>query len=456
MNLFIGRKEELDVLQEQYVRNQFEFTVIYGRRRVGKTTLIQEFIENKKVIYFQAVEANAKTNLELFSAAITQSISSPVYESFTKAFEAITECATREKIVLIIDEFPYLASAEKSTSSLLQRFIDQKWKNMDFQLILCGSSMSFMEKQVLGAKSPLYGRRTAQLKIEPFTFEETREFFPTIDSEKAFDFFAITGGIPQYLKFVNPQCSVFETIEALFFKRGGALVEEPSNLLKQELKDSATYMSILEAIATGSSKMNEISTKTGIETSNLSTRLVSLIELGLVEKVYPVGNEKSKNTMYKIKDNMFRFWYRFVFPNQTLLFVGRRKELLDFVEQNFNDFCAPVFENFSRRWVVQHSSYMLRSIGSWWGTKTKERGQEEIDILGIDISGNQAVFGECKWRNEKTDTKVVRTLLERANLFSYTNKELYVFSRNTFTEGAAEFANENHVVLVTFAEMTTY
>jgi len=460
--MFVGRIKNLTFLEKQYNKQNFEFSVIYGRRRVGKTTLLKKYMNGKRVIYFQGIEANAKGNLEALGIAIDQilqptslAISSKRggYANFTDTLDVITELAQEEKLVFIIDEYPYLAESDRSVSSIIQSFIDHKWKDINFQLILCGSSMSFMENQVLGAKSPLYGRRTAQLLIKPFDFEETLTFLPKMSKVDAMMMLSITGGIPQYLSFVDDTFSVMENIQELFLSLGASLIEEPMNLLKQELREPALYSSALEAIATGSSKMNNISTKSGIETSNLTRVLNNLINLGIVEKITPVGEpQSSKNTLYKIKDGLYRFWYRFIFPNQAIL-LTHPESLANYIKEQLNDFCGPAFEEVCTSWVLRNIKFNFAQIGNWWGTKTSVRGNEEIDIMALDFTRKQAIFAECKWKNEKVGQEVVEKLIERSELFTYQISGRYLFSKNGFKSGATELASQKGVQLVNFEDM---
>lgn len=239
--MFIGRKEDLQFLEKQYTSEKFSFIPIYGRRRVGKTTLIQEHIRTKPAIYFQAFELKAQINLEKFSQEVNKVIfaemglSLPSYASINEMFLALTNFAKTNQFVLVIDEYPYLAKVIPEVSSLLQYYIDHHWKdNGNIQLILCGSSMSFMERQVLGYKSPLYGRKTGQIKLKAFSFEETREYLQEMDKQSVFEIYGITGGIPLYLEEVHQGKSVMENIQSMFLSKNSLLFEEPANLLKQE------------------------------------------------------------------------------------------------------------------------------------------------------------------------------------------------------------------------------
>jgi AAA+ ATPase superfamily predicted ATPase len=442
-HMFVGRKKELATLERLYQSNQFECAVIYGRRRIGKTTLINKFVEDKKVIYYTGIQATEQENLLFFSQAIGESLgisseSSPIYANFNQAFKAIAGLATQEKIVLIIDEYPYLAESYPAISSILQQYIDLHFKGKtQLKIVLCGSSMSFMKEQVLGAKSPLFGRRTANFEIKPFSFHEAKELLPHFSAEELFTMYAITGGIPQYLSFMDDSKSVKENIMQHLLDVNGYLYEEPENLLKQELRDPSRYNAIIRAIAEGSSRQNEIATKVQISTSTLTGYLEKLSSLGIVEKLTPITEKGTRKTIYKICDGLFRFWYSFIPKYRTLLERGMAESVWKTIESQLSDFLGPSFEELSIEWLWRKNAagqlpFLATAIGSWWGTNNFTRQQEEIDIVATD--GKQALFGECKYRNSITRNEVVEKLRSRAGLFpQLAVRDLYVFTKVALT-----------------------
>ena len=280
--MFYCRKEELRTMNQRYDKNKFECIVIYGRRRVGKTALINEFCKGKPTIYFSALNAPSAENLEALSKAICacknpDSTSAPIYHSYADALDAITELSREERLVFVIDEYPYLAKAEKSISSRLQHIIDHTWQNSRLYLILCGSSMSFMEYQVLGYESPLYGRRSAQFKLQALTYREITVFHPELSAEDQALLYGITGGIPHYINKLEIENNLEEALLNNLFNTSSYLFEEPENLLKQELREPTVYNSVISAIANGASHSNEISTKAGLESSICSKYLHVLL-----------------------------------------------------------------------------------------------------------------------------------------------------------------------------------
>lgn len=462
--MFAGRQKELVKLESMYKEESFQFAVIYGRRRVGKTTLISEFLKDKRAISYISVEGTMKENLTGLSAAVVHGLtggtgfSGMVYQDFEALLTEIDGHCKEQRLVLAIDEYPYLAASYPAISSLLQRHIDMCWKNSRLFLILCGSSLSFMENQVLGYKSPLYGRRTAQFKIRPFTFFESRELLGTFSPEEQAVLYGVTGGVPEYLNRVQPTLSLDDNLLTMFFDNNGMLFEEPVNLLKQEMREPASYHSIVSAIASGASKLNEIATKTGLESSACSNFLTSLIQIGIVEKEKPVTEkENSRKTLYRLSDSMFLFWYRFVRPNITAISMGIGKGVYEKnVKPQINDFMGSVFEEICRQYLCRTDVYptlpfLFGRIGKWWGTNRKERREEEIDIVAVD--DKRMILGECKWRNEKTDGKVLYTLVERGELLSGPEKYYYVFSKSGFEENTEEPAARYGVRRITFQEM---
>jgi len=459
--MFVGRKRELTKLEEMYHHNQFECAVFYGRRRVGKTTLIDHFCQKKKAIFFTAVEATAKDNLAAMSRAIlsvtSPGLSLPAFASYEDLFVCLDGVCKKERLILVIDEFPYLAESYPAISSMLQAHIDHVWKNSPLFLILCGSSMSFMEHQVLGYKSPLYGRRTAQFKVHPFTFFEATEMLSAFNQEDQAVLYGVTGGIPEYLSRIDAQKNRDNNLIDLFFDESGRLFEEPVNLLKQELREPASYHSVISAIASGASRLNEIATKTGLESSGCSSLLSSLIELGIVRKEIPVTEVRSKKTLYRLEDSMFSFWYRFVRPNISGISRGIGPALFENqVKPQINHFMGYVFEEMCKQYlflpeVYQNAPFAYSQIGRWWGNNPVEKCQEEIDLMAFH--GDQALFCECKWQNELVKMDVVTALKRRGEIFNYLNKYYIIFSRSGFSENVLRECQEENIQLIDFKTM---
>lgn len=456
--MFVGRHQELKKLAKMYSTNQFEFAVIYGRRRVGKTTLIREFCKDKKAIYFIAREANNQSNLENFSRdvfAVTskESAGNVIFADWEKAFQYIYEVSMNERIILVIDEYPYLAGSNRSISSIIQAHIDMNLKQSQLFLILCGSSMSFMEYQVLGYKSPLYGRRTAQFKIKPFTYYESAKLVTGFTPEENAVLFGITGGIPEYLCRVNMNISVRENIEDLFLSESGYLYEEPVNLLKQELREPSTYNGIIEAIARGASKLNQIATMNGMESNKCSKYITALIALGIVKKEKPLNETPSRKSIYLLDDQMYRFWYRFIPKNMSSIVSGLSHIVYDkAIAPQLSNYMGLTFELICTQYLIKENArlslpFVFGRIGRWWGNHPAKKRQEEIDILAVD--NENAIFGECKWRNELVGVDIYNELLEKSKILKqYKNKYYFLFSKSGFTTELKEKAKELNIELV--------
>lgn len=459
--MFIGRENELKTLNKLYHSNKFEFAVIYGRRRVGKTALISEFVKDKDCIFFTGIETNEKQNLDNFSKCImeynTGIAADSSFSSFQSAFEYVFELAKTKKIVLVIDEYPYVARASKSLASTLQFLIDKNKDTSNLFLILCGSSMSYMEDHVLAYKAPLYGRRTAQFKIKPFGFFEAGRYFKNLSNEDKALAYGVVGGTPQYLMQLDARLSIEDNIKNTHLNPTSSIFEEPNNLLKQEVREPAIYNAVITAVAAGSSKMNEISGKIGENTSVCAAYIKNLIALDIVKKETPYGEKAGRKTIYSIEDNMFRFWYRFVPENISVISRGASDLAYSRIAPLLSSYMGSVFEDICKQYLWKlllegKCAVNFSDIGRWWGANPKTKSQEEIDIMGTDK--DTALFAECKWTNEKVDTGVLEMLVNRGNLFSYMKKHFYIFAKTGFTRGCTDRAAEmGNVELVSYDEM---
>ncbi len=461
--MFIGRTRELDNLNKRYNSGKFEVAIMYGRRRVGKTTLINEFIKDKETIFYTGIEGNAKENLEGISKSIYAlsedfADTSGSFSSFQEALETVFKIAEKRRIVFVIDEYPYLAGSYKAVSSVLQVLIDKNKENSNLFIILCGSSMSFMENQVLGYESPLFGRRTCQFKILPFEFFEVRNYYKNFNKIDLATIYGITGGIPLYMSLMDDNLSVDDNIKTNFLEPNAYLFEEPTNLIKQECRDPAQYNSIIRAIATGSSRMSEICSKTDIDTALATSYLNKMISLGIVKKETPFGTSNSRKAIYTIEDSMFRFWYRFVPDNIASINRGLTEIAYQKIAPQISTFMGGVFEEICKQYLWElnrqgKAACNFTDLGRWWGNDSKKKREAEIDI--ICTAGNDAsIYCECKWSNETVYTSVLETLVEKSTLFHQTATQYYLFAKTGFTKGCVERASElKNVTLVDFEAM---
>lgn len=465
MEKFYCREEELRKLNKRYHAGDFECIIIYGRRRVGKTTLINEFCKDKPTIFFSALNTTEIENLESLSKSIMNYERpdmdvTPEFKTYDAALDELTALATHERIVFVIDEYPYLAKAKPSISAMLQHIIDHKWNNSKMFLILCGSSMSFMEDQVLGQESPLYGRRTGQFKIAPLDYKESAVFHPDLSNEDNALIYGITGGVPHYINKLGVKESVDEALLDNLFDRSSYLYEEPANLLKQELREPAIYNAIITAIAQGASRINDIALKTGQENSVVSKYLGTLIDLGIVKKETPVTEKIGKKTIYELADNFFRFWYRFVPANMSAIDSGRiQKSYANTIKKNLPDYMGLTFEHMCRDYLLYYEKELpieLNQVGQWWGTDNKNKKQVQIDIVGTPVEGDEYIIGSCKYRNEKIGLDELELIREYAQVFGKGKKYYYyIFSKGGFTEGLIQAKNRGEVRLIGLDDLYT-
>lgn len=461
--MFYCRENELSKLEQRYRKGSFECIIIYGRRRIGKTALINQFCSDKPTIFFSALKATAQENLTALSKAIETyknptATATPAYSTFEAALDEITRLSQTERLVFVIDEYPYLAKAEEAISSRIQHLIDHVWQNSKLYLILCGSSMSFMEKQVLGYESPLYGRRTAQFKLLPLTYRESAVFHPDFPPEKNALIYGITGGVPHYINKLDVTDDLDEALLENLFERSSYLYEEPENLLKQELREPAVYNSIITAIATGASHMNEIATKTGIDSSPCSKYMKSLIDLGIVKRETPITEKPGRKTVYSLDDNFFRFWYRFVPQNQSAIQSGRIRRIYEAtIKKYYPEYMGLVFEQICRQYLLNYAENLpveLTAVGQWWGSDAKNRKEIQIDIVGTTTSPNEYLMGSCKYRNMVIGVDELERLKEYSRVFRSNGKMHYIlFSKSGFTAALVDKAEKEGVMLVTLNEL---
>lgn len=465
--VFIGREKEIADLNELYSQDKFQLFVLYGRRRVGKTTLLNEFCKDKETIFYSAEQSNEKLNLEKFSSLVFNFYGENNLEPFSSWTNALSYIGDRQKdkkLVLVIDEFPYLVKKNKALLSELQHLIDHKLTRGNLFIIICGSYMGFMEKEVLGSKSPLFGRRTAQLHMKPFNYQTSSKFLNGFSNEEKLELYGAFGGTPLYLQQINNNESFEENIKRSYLKVTSYLYEEALLLLRQEVQEPGVYSAIIEAIASGYTKANEISTKIGEDSAKCLKYIKTLCELGILHKETPFGEkEASRKTIYGISDFMFRFWYRYFFANRTLIETGAQQAVwLKKIEPDYNGYMGLVFEKVCADYLSDKNAkgelpILFTSIGRWWGTNPVTHGQEEIDLVANDRK--DYIFGECKWRNEKLDLSVLRELKTKADIFSKNRNNTYyfLFSKSGFTDAVKnEVKADNSVILVDLSDIMNF
>ncbi|HKL11237.1 MAG TPA: ATP-binding protein [Clostridia bacterium] len=442
--MFVGRKNELEFLQEKYESKKAELITIYGRRRIGKTELLREFVKDKKHIFYSGHEINNNMQLKRISRSVIDhfrvNIYSKSFEGWESMFTYIGEnLSGKEKTIIVFDEFPYMVASNNSIPSVMQFAWDHILSKKNIMIIICGSSMSFMKKEVLSEKNPLYGRMTGLLKMTEMDFESSKAFYSRSPVDEQIAYYSVFSGVPYYLSLIDNSLSFKENIIRNILRNGSILFNEVEFLLKQELREVGVYNTIITAVALGRTKQNEIVQLTGIEKTKLSYYLNSLMDLGIVRKEFPSTVKtkdmpKSRNGLYQLDNGFFRFYYRFVYPYLSELSDGNIEIIYeDVIEKQLSSFIGYEFEriaiNHMRQMNIENSlPIRCIKIGRWW---KKDR---KIDIVAYD-SQNRYIFGECKWRNEKVGTKVLRELQEKSMDIKKSIGRYYIlYSKSGFTE----------------------
>jgi len=468
--MFIGRERELQFFEDKYNAPGGQLVVLYGRRRIGKTETLHKFCEGKPHVFYSCRELSDIKQLAAFSERILKS-GSPAskyinaFQDWEAALKGILELpADGAKKLLIIDEFPYMCRGNPSIPSILQILWDSQLKNSDIMIVLCGSAMSFIEKEILSEKNPLYGRTTGIYKMNELPFEDAVKFFPDYSDEDKMLAYSILGGIPHYLRQFNPALTLSENIVKNVLTKGCVLYSEVEFLIRQELREPALYNTVIEAIALGNTQLNDIYTKTQIEKSKISVYLKNLIELQILEREFSILSAKgvassrkeqaaSTRGLYRITDNFFRFWYGFVLPNISDLETGDADGVYKYtVEPQLNHFASPIFETVCREFIRRKNrlgelTFRISKLGRWWGKLNKviptpDNKKEklvaidsEIDIVAIDAKSENYILGECKFRTAEAGISDLERLREKSSIVKECADIKYIlFSRAGFTK----------------------
>jgi hypothetical protein len=446
--MFVNRVSELALLEKHYNSGRAELFVLYGRRRVGKTELLAHFCAGKRHVFFVADQLPEQTLRVNLSKVVNDAVFGPgnvsaVYNTWDNLFETLVRQAQNERMVVVLDEFPYLVSAYPPLASILQRIWDQALKNSQIMLILNGSYIGMMEETVLGYKAPLYGRRTAQYLLEPLEFFDAQHFFSTYSAEDRLRAYAVYGGTPAYLQTIQPEDSLETNILEGILERGSLLYDEVRFVLQQELREPRNYFAVLQAIASGNTRQNEIKQAAGLE--NITPYLDTLQQLHLVERIVPVTEtqpHKSRRGLYCLKDNFLRFWFRFVLPNGSQLERGAKEIVYETaICPEMDHFAAGIFEQvcqqyFWRAGLNGELPFMPKQIGGWW------QANQEVDL--VLLGDKQIMLVECKCSSRPVGTDILETLESRSSAVLAEAGEknvLYaICSRSGFTEQLAGHA----------------
>jgi len=441
---FINRENELGYLKKELGSKDFRLIPVWGRRRVGKTRLILEATKGRSV-YFLATEAAERTNLKMFREDASRELDDQTIKDLELDWEVMFRYLSKKGITIIIDEFPYLIVANRAIPSIFQRIVDKYLMGTDTKLILCGSSVRMMESKVLSYRSPLYGRRTGQLRLKPLDFSHLSQFFPKTTFENRMRVYGCCGGVPLYLINFTTDKPFQNNLENIFLNPNSFMYMESDLLLKQEFPNPSTYKSIMKEIASGKNTTGEIRKSLDMGKSDLSPYIRNLMETGLVDRKVPVteNETRSRRGRYFIGDNFFNFYFRYIHPNASMIEGENVCGVLELIDGDMDSYLGRVFESVAHqafgKWCIDNSTTWDR-VGSWWF------GEDEIDLVAFSSKRNEMVFCEVKWSKRPAGRSVVEKLVERSKNVRWRNekrKNIYMLiSRVKPTKGCTTFLDE--------------
>jgi len=417
--MFIGREKEIETIEKRIQNKEFEFGILYGRRRIGKTSLLKEILKSNKGIYFVANEMGYEYNLNILSNAVASFYNDSVtFSSLDMLFEYLNKKSNKERVLLIIDEFTYLFTKEPAIQSLLQNAIDNHLVESNVTLILSGSHVGMIE-DVISYHKPLYGRTTFKMKIKPFDYYESSLFYPNFENEDKVRLYSVFGGIPYYLSKINDSISIKANIERLIIDENAILADETEFFLKQELRSITSYSMIINSICSGATRLNEISTKSQVNNTGTATKYINTLRnLDIIEKEICFGEKpNSKRTLYKIEDNFFNFYYKFIYTNKSKMILLSPNVFYDnFIGQKLDEYVSFIFEKVAKEFLIRKNHIakddMFYEIARYWGNNKKLKREVEIDIMTKGDKGNTAY--ECKWTTDLFRSSEVKDLIEES------------------------------------------
>jgi hypothetical protein len=450
---FINREKELTFLEERWRESKAQFVVLWGKRRVGKTELVRQFVKNKPHVYFLSESTNEMEQLKRFSQALNRFFHEPLLE--TRGFTGWEECfaflkAKNRRFVLAIDEFPYLLWSNPAIAGLFQKGWDEYLSESRIYLILLGSSMAMMENEVLGYRSPLYGRRTGQWRVDPMLFPSAAQFRKGKSFTDRLSHYSVAGGVPAYWLQFDPGKDFTENLKHHVLKKGSMLYDEVEFILREELREPRYYFALLQALSQGKRKLAEIVNATGIGQPIANKYLGVLSDLKIVEREVPVTEEKplkSKKGLYRINDEFFQFWFKFIFPRRSELEMGRIDEVLTAIHRDLPQHLAYSYEKVAIDTLRKNMDHIppFTSIGKWWDRN------EEIDVVAINGEFDSILLGEVKWSEKPVGTDIYEALKEKAKRIDWGSKgrkEYFcLFSKKGFTAAMLKRAQEEGIFL---------
>lgn len=461
---FVDRVQEMSVLQTAYEKPESSLFVLYGRRRVGKTTLLSEFCKEKPSLYYLATEESIQTNRNAFRLMAADFLQNDLLKSATDAswemiFSVLLSAQENKKLVIVLDEFQYLGKADKAFPSVFQKIWDTILKNKNVEVILCGSLVHMMMEQTLSYSSPLYGRRTGQIRLKQIPYAYYDRFFPNLDEQTRILYYAVTGGVPKYIELFHPCADIDTAILQNVMTPQSFLYEEPEFLLRQEVQDVGSYFSIIRAIASGNMRISDIASALSLPATSLSKPLKTLCDLDILEREVPPTEkniETSKKGQYRIKDNFLAFWFRFVYPMRSFIESDHPEIAMTKLKTGFiPNHVGYVYEDICRQkmWELNAQGklpFLFDRVGRWWGGK-----DTEIDIVAIDTTDrSKIIFGECKFhQNVPMQLSELHQLKEKAAVVPWgnANRDEYfaLFCISGYSEDLQQLAQEDsHLLLM--------
>lgn len=415
--MFYNRVREITVLNRSLSRERKQFIVLYGRRRCGKSTLLRRVI-NHGDVYFLSSQTDQALQRESLAHSLQDKIPGIQEATFSNwdAFFNFINQSTRERFTLVLDEFPYLVQSAPGLPSIINRYIDDR-SQLNFDLVICGSSQQMMSGLVLTATAPLYGRADEIIKIEPLSAGWLADHLPTVSSIDLVREFAIWGGVPRYWELRKDYESLSKALTALILQPTGMMREEPKRLLLDDMREVTQAVSLLTVVAMGANRSSEISARMQRPATDLSRPLNRLIELGYLEKEIPYGTprQRSKTSLYKVADPFLRFYYKMVFPNLSSLVPGQIESTWQRISDRLDHFVSEEWEKLSRRAVGIHPELLPHGFtpGRWWGNG-KDGLAFELDIVSLSTDKNLLLVGECKWSDVKNPDALEANLRAKA------------------------------------------
>lgn len=442
---FIGRRRDLELFEEDYQSNRSELTVLYGRRRIGKSTLLEKFAQDKPCFFFQAGKEKKQKQLKRFISEFSQTLGNPPLIAklrltewnealmvLEQNLETLMQTKKGRKAVIIFDEFQWMCEGCPELLSDLQRYWDKSWKKRgDLFLILCGSSTSFMVGDVLSRKSPLFGRRTRSVHLNPFALDEVRRFFPKRSHHEILETYACVGGVPKYLEVLQGSRSLYQGLAREAFSGSGYFSKETDFVLGEQLKETEHYYQVLMELAKQPLSIAQLEKAIHIGSGQLAYYLERLGRLGFVDRLAPFGSKKTtKKVRYQLKDYFLCFYFTFIAPAQRALM--RQSEDPSFqaiAGKKWDSFMGKAFE----RICCDHADAIARAVGfqqvqdvgTYWQQATRRKKGVQIDLI-VECDAHTLLICECKWSRRSCGTEAVDELKNRMSLFPNPKKQTLV------------------------------